>query len=67
MNVRTTNPRYPEMPAPRAPRIVAVMAALLVTAALFDGVASLSGIDNNDPPIQNGATVVAQAATHVIR
>jgi hypothetical protein len=49
------------MPRSRAPRIVAVIAALLVTAALFDGVASLSGLDSNDVQMQNGTTVVARA------
>jgi len=51
----------------RAPRIVAVIAALLVTAALFDGVASLSGLDSNAAQIRNGTTVVAQSGTTVAR
>ena len=55
------NPRHPEMPKSHAPRIVAVIASLLVTAALFDGVASLSGLDGDDAQMQNGTTVVAQA------
>ena len=61
------NPRHPVMPPSHAPRIVAVLAALLVTAALFDGVASLSGLDSNDNSMQNGTTVVAQAETTVVR
>lgn len=67
MNTRTMNSRHPEMPASRAPRIAAIVAALLVTAALFDGVASLSGLDGNDAPPQNGTTVVARSETTVAR
>ena len=59
------NTRHPEMPTSHAPRILAVIAALLVTAALFDGVASLSGLDSNDT-MQNGTTVVAQADATVV-
>ena len=59
------NTRHPEMPTSHAPRSLAVIAALLVTAALFDGVASLSGLDSNDT-MQNGTTVVAQGDATVV-
>jgi hypothetical protein len=48
-------------------RAVALIAALLVTAALFDGVASLTGFDSKDNPMQKGTTVVAQSETTVAR
>jgi hypothetical protein len=59
--------RHPEMPTSRAPRIVAIVAALLVTAALFDGVALLSGLDRGDARMQNAKTVVAQSEAKVVR
>jgi hypothetical protein len=55
------------MPTSRAPRIAAIVAALLVTAALFVGVASLSGLDSSDGHAQNAKTVVAQSEAKVVR
>ena len=59
--------RHPKMPTSRAPRIAAIVAALLVTGALFVGVASLSGLDSSDGHVQNAKTVVAQSEAKVVR
>ena len=61
------NARHPEMPTSRTPRIVAVIAALFVTAVMFDGVASLSALDSADGHIEDAKTVVALAETTVVR
>ena len=54
MNARTesveataaANARRPQMPVSRTPRIVAAVAAIIVTAWLFEGVASLCERDD---------------------
>jgi len=56
-SIKARNPQY--VPS-RAPRIVAAVAAIIMTIVLFDGVALLGGRDNGTTLTSVMGTVVAQ-------
>ena len=61
----TLNARNPQYVPSRTPRVIAAIAAVVVTLVLFDGVALLGGHDNGIPVYEAGPVVaqVAQAAS----
>ncbi len=62
------NARHPEMRTSRTPKIVGIVAAVVVTVWLFDAVASLATQDASTTLVQSQPTVVAQSAdTPIVR
>ena len=61
------NARHPEMSRSRAPRIVAAIAAIAMTAWLFDFVAGMGDTTATTMSAQSATTMVAQATTTIAR
>jgi hypothetical protein len=59
--------RRPELPPSRTPKIIAVVVAVVITAALFSAVASLGVYDSGSLPVKTHTTVVAQSEAPVNR
>jgi hypothetical protein len=57
----TLNARNPQYTFSRTPRIIAAVAAIVVTIVLFDGVALLGGRDDGRATAAASGTVVAQS------
>ena len=60
------NARNPQYVTSRTPRIIAAIAAVIVTAVLFDGVALLGGRDNGVSTAAVTGTVVAQSSSESV-